>query len=249
MLTLRNPHSVLAALRNRPKDVQWVRVSARSGDADAWGEVAELAREVGVKVESGGARAAGDPRARGRRKPDDRDGPGRASGSEALVRERDAVPIERLFEGAQGSSGLWIGLDCLQDPQNVGAIFRTAAFFGVRGALITQERSAALTSTVYDVASGGLESVPFTIEVNLRRALEAAKETGLWILGTSERARGSIDSVSRDRAWLAVFGNEERGVRRLTEESCDLLCAIAPKGAVKSLNVSVAAGIVISRLG
>jgi 23S rRNA (guanosine2251-2'-O)-methyltransferase len=176
--------------------------------------------------------------------------------AEAEVRERRPVALEELFQGvragaSEGSEapGLWLALDCLQDPQNVGAIFRSAAFFGVRGILLTQERSVGLTSTVYDIASGGVEAVPFSVQVNLRQAFETAKAQGLWILGTSEHGRQDLFAVERDRPWLVVLGNEERGMRRLTEDRCDVICAIRPRGGlVTSLNVSVAAGIVISRM-
>ena len=93
------------------------------------------------------------------------------------------------------------------------------------------------------------EAVPFAVETNLRRALEAAKAAGLWILGSSEHAERSVEDIPRDRPWLLVVGNEEDGLRRLTLETCDEVCQIAPKGeAVTSLNVSVATGILIATL-
>ena len=119
---------------------------------------------------------------------------------------------------------------------------------GVQGIVLTQERSAPLTGTVYDVASGGVEHVPFSMQVNLQRAFEKAKEAGLWILGASEHAHDDVRTVSRDRPWLLVIGNEEKGMRRLTEEACDVLCKISPAGPVTSLNASVAASILIARL-
>ncbi len=173
------------------------------------------------------------------------------SSAEATLRERASLSLEELFENAstraQGK-GLWIALDSLTDPHNVGAIFRSAAFFGVQGILMTQERSAPLTSTVYDVASGGVEYVPFVVQPNLQRAFEVAKDLGLWVLGTSEHAKDSLFRIQRDRPWLLVLGNEEKGMRRLTEESCDVLCSIPSNGQVTSLNVSVAAGILIAQL-
>jgi 23S rRNA (guanosine2251-2'-O)-methyltransferase len=145
--------------------------------------------------------------------------------------------------------GLWLAFDQLQDPHNVGSIFRTAAFFGVRGIIMTQDRSAALTSTVYDVSSGGVEDVPFAVVPNLQRAFEVSKDHDLWILGTSEHAKQSWNTVPKDRNWLLVMGNEEKGMRRLTAETCDMVCQIPPSGnGVSSLNVSVAAGILISKL-
>ena len=135
-------------------------------------------------------------------------------------------------EGAvDGSRGVWLALDSIQDPRNVGAIFRSAAFFGVRGVVMGEDRSASLTSVTYDTASGGLETVPFALETNLRRTLEVAKDVGLWVLGTADGAADSIADVPRDRDWLVVVGNEERGLRRLTLEACDAICAIGPGGA------------------
>jgi 23S rRNA (guanosine2251-2'-O)-methyltransferase len=167
------------------------------------------------------------------------------------VKEKTAVSAEELFAHAKDRAdgkGLWLALDSLQDPHNVGAIFRTAAFFGVQGIMLTQERSAPLSAAAYDVASGGLEYVPFTLQTNLQRGFEVAKEAGLWILGTSEHSPDSLSSIQKDRPWLLVLGNEEHGMRRLTQEACDLLCKIPPAGRVTSLNVSVAAGIAISAL-
>ena len=172
--------------------------------------------------------------------------------AEALVKEKTPISPEELFRGApqrKGGKGLWLALDCLQDPHNVGAIFRAAAFFAVEGILITQERSAPLSAAAYDVASGGLEYVPFSVVTNLQRAFEIAKEAGLWnLLGSSEHASEGLNSIQPDRPWLLVVGNEERGLRRLTEESCDVMCRVAGSGKVTSLNVSVATGILIQRL-
>ncbi|MCM2324427.1 MAG: RNA methyltransferase [Oligoflexia bacterium] len=258
-LQIRNPHSVLAALETRPKDVLEVVLPgsapdpSRAGPADAWAKVAKAARDLGVRIASA---PKGPVPVRGQGRPGPSVGApavdmGRTSVSHAVVKERSGISIEELFSGAserKGGKGVWLALDSLQDPQNVGAIFRMAGFFGVEGIVLTQERSAPLTATVYDVASGGLEYVPFTQQVNLQRAFEAAKDSGLWILGTSEHAKEDLLTIKADRPWLVVLGNEERGMRRLTEEACDLLVGIAPKGRVTSLNVSVAAGVFVSRL-
>ena len=151
------------------------------------------------------------------------------------------------MKAGAGDHRLFLALDCLQDPHNVGAIFRTAAFFGVSGIVLTKDRSAPLNAAVYDVASGGLEYVPFSIQTNLSRALQMAKEVGLWGLGTSEHCDTDFRDIPLDRPWLLIVGNEEKGMRRLTAERCDMLCRIPPQSPVSSLNVSVAAGILIAR--
>lgn len=237
-LSLRNPHSVLAALQTRPHDVTEVQVS-RQHASEAWKDVADLAQSVGVLVRNPPQSA---PRGKS-----DRDG-GRLSGNQAFVRQKQPVSLEQLFP-AEPARGIWLALDCLQDPHNVGAIFRAAAFFGVKGIVLTEDRSAPLSAVVYDVASGGMEVVPFSVQTNLRRSLETAKEHNLWVLGSSEHAQRDVAEVDRDRRWLLVVGNEEKGMRRLTAEHCDELCTIPCQGSVvTSLNVSVATGILLSHL-
>jgi len=250
VLTLRNPHSVLAILATRPEDVAEVRLPGGQG-AGAWERVATEARRLGrpVRVTPTSEDRGHDRGQRERGRPGGRPQQGgRVGAAEAYVDERQPTVIEALFEGRE-TGGLWLALDQVQDPHNVGAIFRTAAFFGVRGIIMTDVRAASLTAVVYDVASGGVEAVPFAVEKNLRRALEAAKRAGVWILGTSEHATHDVSEVPVDRPWLLVVGNEESGLRRLTLETCDEVCRVTPRGDdVTSLNVSVATGILIAAL-
>ncbi|MEX2446914.1 MAG: RNA methyltransferase [Dehalococcoidia bacterium] len=235
-VVLRNPHAVLAAFEARPADVLEVRLPGGRAPG-AWERVAALASGRGVPVVEA---ERGDPRRRERA--------GGRAGAEATLRERAPVSDERLYAGA-AEGGLWLALDSVQDPHNVGAIFRTAAFFGVRGIVMMSDRAAPLTAVVYDVASGGVEAVPFAVATNLRRTLQAAQSSGLWVLGASEHAERAVDEVPRDRPWLLVLGNEEEGLRRLTLETCDEVCRIVARGgSVTSLNVSVAAGILMAAL-
>jgi 23S rRNA (guanosine2251-2'-O)-methyltransferase len=239
LLHLKNPHSVLAALEARPQDVVEVRIPPRT-PSDAWREVATTAARRGVAVKA----VLPSEKPRGRR--DEK--ASREGGTEGIVKERSESHLEDLFAGARERPGLWLALDTLQDPHNVGAIFRTAAFFGVRGMVLTRDRSAPLSATVYDVASGGVELVPFHNSTNLNQALEAAKEAGLWTLGTAEEAGQDISAIPRDRSWLVVMGNEEQGLRRLVREHCDELCRISGSGPLRSLNVSVATGVLLGLL-
>lgn len=223
-LTLTNPHSVLAALQTRPQDVVEVSVAA-GGRNDAWRAVADAARTRGKRL--GGGRAG------------------------AEVMERPATDRDALFADGTtraGGRGLWLALDCVQDPRNVGAVFRSAAFFGVQGVLLTRDRSAPLTGVAYDAACGGLEHVPHAWVGNLARDLRAAKDAGLWILGAAEQATTPLERVPRDRPWLLVLGNEESGLRRLTRETCDELFRIPARGPVGTLNVSNAAAVAMAAL-
>ena len=242
-LELRNPHAILAALRARAHDFEEIRTSA---DRGPWADLADEARRAGVTVTNAAAERGRTTKGPGKTKP------GRESAGRALVKERADTPIEEMF-GQATEHSLYLALDQIQDPQNVGAIFRSAAFFGVAGLIMPSERAAPLSGVVYDVASGGLESVPFARESSLRRVLEQAREAGLWILGTSEHARTSVQDVPHDRSWLVVLGNEERGLRRLTKEQCDVVCSIPRPAdinseAVDSLNVAVSVGIVLAAL-
>jgi 23S rRNA (guanosine2251-2'-O)-methyltransferase len=253
-LFVKNPHSILAALKSRPKEILEISLPRDKRD-DVWEQIAALAERH--KIRLGGGQPV-PSRQESRRNPGPKvepkfgagGGGGRESAHGALIKHKNQGSIEALFSGVnENTRGVWLALDSLQDPQNIGAIFRSAAFFGIKGIVLTTERSAPMTGTVYDIASGGVEVVPYVGVINLQRAFEKAKDAGLWILGTSEHARDSVKTLKNDRPWLLVMGNEEKGIRRLTEESCDMMCTI-PNAAtgVTSLNVSVATGILLSHL-
>lgn len=258
MITLKNPHSVIAALEVRPQDFKQITVppsfreDVKLGVGESpnpWNQAVALARQNKIPILQSASGTTG-PRPDRKLQAKSDEG-GRFNEFSASLEERESTPLEVLFKDAKtrkGGHGVWLALDCLQDPHNIGAIFRTAAFFGIEGIILTEERSAPLSGTAYDVASGGLEHVPFTMQINLQRAFEVAKDSGLWILGTSEHTKEILRKVERDRPWLVVLGNEEKGMRRLTQEACDVLAKIPAQGEVGSLNVSVAAGIVISHL-
>ncbi len=245
-LELRNPHSVLATLGHRPQAVLEVQLSTSQPSA-GWDAVLALAAEHRIPVRRVAAR--NEPRRKGKNRRESATTMGRTGTNIATVKEHPDVPLDQLFRDVDANGrGLWLALDQIQDPHNVGAIFRTAAFFGIRGIVVTKDRSAPLSATAYDVASGGLESVPFAQPPNLSRAIKQAKDAGLWVLGTSEHATRDLSEVDRDRPWLLVLGNEEKGLRRLTSEHCDELCRITPRGEIASLNVSVAAGVLMAAL-
>ena len=233
VLELRNPHSVIAVLQNRPSDVIRLELVGDGGGA-AWRQARELAEQLGISI---------GHRDRSSQLTD------RRQGSIGCVHARAPIDLNELIEKTD-ESGLWLALDSVQDPQNVGAIFRVAAFFGVRGVLMGRDRTAPITSTVYDVASGGVEEVPFSFETNLYRALDRVRDAGIWVLGSSEHAKRDIYSVPRDRAWMLVVGNEERGIRPRIRQICDDLARVTPsgKGATHSLNVANATAVLLGAL-
>ncbi len=231
-LVLRNPHSVLAVLETRPQDILEIHLPS-SAVQKPWGQIRSSALKAGVRVTERSERRAQRT--------------GRSGTAGATVKPRRPVSLEQLFSNVS-AAGLWLALDGVQDPQNLGAIFRASAFFAVRGMLLTRHRSAPLSTTVYDVASGGVEYVPFSVQTNLSRALDLAKARGLWILGTSEHAETDLAEIDRDRPWLLLLGREDRGLRTLSQKKCDTVCKIPSKGRIASLNVSAAAAIFIHRL-
>ncbi len=239
-LQLQNPHSVLAALERRPGDV--VDIAVPTGKPHgAWADVVEAASRHRIPIRQ---RAPQRGREGGRRHAQTE----RSSAAVASVKPFGGVGLAGVLPRQPPERGLWLALDRLTDPHNVGAIFRSAAFFGVQGVILSRDRSAPLNATVFDIACGGLEHVPFAVEANLARTLDQAKDAGLWILGTSEHAPQDVSEVDCERPWLMVVGNEEKGLRRLTLDKCDELCRLTPRGRVTSLNVSVATGVLIAAL-
>lgn len=231
MLELRNPHSVLATLEVRPKAVRSIRLSSAQTGTE-WDRVAKVASKRGVVVSVGKLDAEG----RGRRRETERTGAGSAK-----IEPVSPLPIASLWKGrTPGEPQVWLALDQVQDPHNLGAIFRLAGFFGVRGIVMTKDNAAPVNATVCDIATGGTEHVPYSLVPNLTQALKQAQKKDLWVLGTCERAETSIMQTSLDRDWILVMGNEAEGLRRLTRDTCDQLVGLSPKGKVPSLNVAAA---------
>ncbi|MEE2752962.1 MAG: 23S rRNA (guanosine(2251)-2'-O)-methyltransferase RlmB [Candidatus Latescibacterota bacterium] len=236
-IRLRNPHSVMAILESRPQDVYEIQCPEHDLSS-GWQTVRQTAEELGIQVTvSNLGRQGGKSQNKQRRH----------AGAEAVIKERKPESLDALITSPD-PKGIWVGLDTVQDPHNVGSIFRSSAFFGVSGLITTHDRNAPISYTVYDVASGGVEYVPFAIETNLSRSIDRIKNAGIWILGTSEHANKDIYEIERDRPWLVILGNEEDGLRHLTANKCDELVSVPRVGNVGSLNVAVAAGIVIGHL-
>jgi 23S rRNA (guanosine2251-2'-O)-methyltransferase len=160
--------------------------------------------------------------------------------------ERESKPLN---EGAipellkSSKTPLLLILDCVQDPNNLGAILRTADGAGVTAVIAPKDKSVGLTDTVRRVAVGAADSIPFVKVTNLARTMGELKEHGIWIVGTSDRARQSLYETDLKGPVAIVMGREGDGMRRLTEEQCDFLVQFPMKGKVDCLNVSVSAGV------
>lgn len=140
---------------------------------------------------------------------------------------------------------LLLVLDQVQDPHNLGACLRTADAAGVDGVIVTRDQSVALTPTVLKVASGAAETVPLFRITNLARTLRDLKDAGLWIAGAAGDAPQNVYDADLRGPLALVVGGEGKGLRRLTREHCDLLLSLPMRGQVESLNLSVAAGVLL----
>ena len=140
---------------------------------------------------------------------------------------------------------LLVVLDGVEDPHNFGAIIRTAHAAGADAIIVPERRAAPLTETVDRAASGALEYLPITRVVNITRTLEQLKKSGFWIYGLDERGPERYDEAAFVSPSVIVLGGEGKGLHQNVQKHCDVLLRIPMSGAVSSLNVSVAAGVVL----
>ena len=143
------------------------------------------------------------------------------------------------------AGGLHVILDGVEDPHNLGAIVRTAHAAGAAAIVIPERRAAGLTDTVARAAAGALAYLPVVRVGNINRALEGLKQHGYWIYGLDERGEHLYDRVEYTRPTAIVLGGEGRGLHEHVAKRCDFLVKILMSGGVASLNVSVAAGVVL----
>ena len=193
-------------------------------------QIVELARRASVPVRfeerAGLDRVAGSPA---------------HQGVVAMGASKRYAELEDVAPAAQ----LLVILDGVEDPHNLGAIVRTAHAAGAGGIVIPERRAVGLTDVVAKAAAGALEYLPVVRAVNINRTLEKLKELGYWIYGLDERGTQDYDSAEYNAPTALVFGGEGKGLHELVRKHCDVLVRIPMEGHIPSLNVSVAAGIVL----
>ena len=141
-------------------------------------------------------------------------------------------------------SPLLLILDQVQDPHNFGACLRTADAAGVDAVIVPKDNAAPMSAVVQKVASGAADSMPIYRVTNLARTMEALKQSGVWMIGTSDKATQSLFEHDFTGPVGLVMGAEGKGIRKLTETKCDSLVSLPMAGdIVTSLNVSVATGV------
>ncbi len=150
--------------------------------------------------------------------------------------------LPELVAGANGKA-LFLVLDGVQDPHNLGACLRTADAAGVTAVIVPKDNAASITPTVRKVASGAADLVPFVVVSNLARALQRLQELAVWIVGLDSNADKFYYDFDLQGNIAIVLGAEGTGMRQLTAKHCDFIGKLAMLGHVESLNVSVTAGI------
>lgn len=167
-----------------------------------------------------------------------------------LVAARAAATLDDILAAANagaghGEKGLIVLLDGVEDPHNLGAIIRTALAAGAHGVVIPERRAAGLTDTVARASAGAIAHLPVAKVTNLARTMEELKEVGYWLVGLDERADKTYTQADYTSPMGIVLGGEGQGLHELTRKRCDFLVSLPTTGPVKSLNVSVAAGVVL----
>jgi 23S rRNA (guanosine2251-2'-O)-methyltransferase len=195
-------------------------------------EVIDLARKAGVPIRF-------EPRAALERLA----GSSAHQGIVALGAARKYAELDVVAE-----SDLLVVLDGVEDPHNLGAIVRTAHAAGAGAVIIPERRAASLTDVVAKAAAGALEHLPVVRVTNVNRTLEELKKGGHWIYGLDERGTESYDQIDYAAKSVLVLGGEGKGLHEQVRKHCDVLVRIPMAGKISSLNVSVAAGIVLFEL-
>lgn len=227
-------HAVRALLERHPERVLEVRILERRDDPRARA-IESLARDRGCNVRRVDAQAL-------RRMVGD-------VAHQGVVAEIEPLPswTEDDLVAALGRATrpLILALDHVQDPHNLGACLRTADACGALAVIAPKDRAAPLTATARKVAAGAAETTPFVACTNLVRILERLKREGLWIFGADAGARTPAYESDLSGAAVLVLGAEGAGLRPLTRKVCDFTVRLPTLGAVESLNVSVAAGMLL----
>jgi 23S rRNA (guanosine2251-2'-O)-methyltransferase len=232
--TIYGVHAIRTMLERHPERVQTLRL-AQHRDNPRVREIEELARRHHVAVQRVDAHALKKQL-----------GEVTHQGVVAEVTPLAPWTEDELLAALQSAPApLLVALDGVQDPHNLGACLRSADACGALAVIVPRDRAAQLTATVRKVAAGAAETTPVVAVTNLVRTLKLLKEAGLWVVGADAAAPKPAREVDLKGPVVLVLGAEGTGLRHLTRENCDLLVSLPHLGAVESLNVSVAAGMLL----
>jgi 23S rRNA (guanosine2251-2'-O)-methyltransferase len=224
---------VAEALKARGRGLQWVGVAKDRHDLRLQRVIEECRRErVPVRFL---ARAALDRLA----------GNNGHQGVVAVTSAKHYSEVDDVLAARGSKYALLVVLDGIEDPHNLGAILRTADACGADGVIIPERRAAQVTATVAKASAGASEHMPIARVTNIARTLEQLKSRNVWVVGLDEKAKQSYESLDYKMDCAIVLGAEGKGVHDLVGKRCDFLVSIPMLGKVPSLNVSVAAGVVL----
>jgi 23S rRNA (guanosine2251-2'-O)-methyltransferase len=170
---------------------------------------------------------------------------GAHQGVVAVSSAKQYADLNDLLAAKRGQFSLVVVLDGVEDPHNLGAILRTSEAAGADGVVIPERRAAGVTGTVAKASAGASAHLPIAKVTNIARTLEDLKSRNIWTVGLDERGKDNYDTVDYKMDCAVVLGAEGKGLHDLVAKKCDFLVSIPMLGKVPSLNVSVAAGVVL----
>lgn len=226
-------NAVAEALKARRRGFSWVGVAKERSDIRLK-RVIDDCRKVGIPVKF-----------LPRTELDEMAGTGAHQGVVAVTSSKQYSDLDDVVGAKRGEKALIVVLDGVEDPHNLGAILRTADAAGADGVVIPERRAAGVTGTVTKVSAGASEHLPIARVTNIARSLEDLKDHNIWTVGLDERGSHTYDSLDYKMDCAIVLGAEGKGLHDLVAKKCDFLVSIPMLGKVPSLNVSVAAGVVL----
>jgi len=164
-------------------------------------------------------------------------------GAALKIGEYPYTDLDTLLQQPVSRREPLVALDSIQDPQNLGAILRSACFLGIQGIIIPRDRSAPVSATVIKIAAGATSYIPVIRITNLSRALKQLKEAGYWVAGLDVSGDKTLFEADLTVPLCLLVGNEQKGIRPLVRSECDLLVKIPAVGPIQSLNAATAAAI------
>jgi 23S rRNA (guanosine2251-2'-O)-methyltransferase len=226
-------NSVTEALKARGRAFEWVGMAKERHDIRLQ-RLIEDCRKLGIQVKflqrTELDRAAGNAA---------------HQGVVAFTSAKQYNNLEDVINSKRAEYSLLVVLDGVEDPHNLGAILRTADAAGANGIVIPDRRAAAVTGTVTKASAGASEHLPIAKVTNIARSVEELKENNIWTVGLDERAKQTYDALDYKMDCALVLGGEGKGLHDLVKRKCDFLVSIPMLGKVPSLNVSVAAAVVL----
>ena len=226
-------HAVEEALKARARTISHVTVARERSDLKLQ-RIIDACRTAGIQV-----------RFEPRHQLDRMARTAAHQGVVASVTEKPYADVEDLLASRRGSHAFIVVLDGVEDPHNLGAILRTADAAGADGVVIPERRAAGVTPTVTKASAGASEHLPVARVTNISRTVEELKTNNIWTVGLDERGQQSYDQVDYKMDCALILGAEGKGLHDLVRRKCDFLVRIPMLGSVPSLNVSVAAGVVM----